>query len=1228
MSAGDPLLVDQDGHTEILLGNEAIVRGALEAGVAFACGYPGTPSSEVTDSFARVGPRRGVVFEYSVNEKIAVEMAFAASLAGARSICAMKHLGLMYAGDPISTIPYVGVVGGMVIVSAGDPSCRTSPNEQDQRHLAAMLHIPMLDPATPRQAHAMGRFAFELSERSQLPVIIRPTTRVCHSRGVVRYGPLADPVVRGFQRDPKRFVPIPINARRLRLEIPRRLEVARELIEESPFLRREGDAPVGILAAGAVAGTVADMMPELGIAPGNNTAVSLLSLGAIHPLPERWLLEQLGGLERLLVLEELSPYLEDALLALRARHGLSVEIVGKRSGHLPVPFEYEPEVIRRGIHSALGLGPTPRPAIEPPEVPPRPPILCPGCSHRSTYFAAKMAFGEQPLCFNDIGCYTLGYGPPLNSADALLCMGAGITLAAGVSRVTGQRTVGFIGDSTFFHSGLPALLNAIKEKVSMVAVILDNSVTAMTGFQESPTACVDSASQTPVRGTSIEETVRGLGARHVERIDPFDLPEAIAAFERAREAEGVSVVISERPCGVFMLRETGKRPRRAPAYVIDPARCRTCGREGAAPGGRCDVAITRGYEHHIAGARARGEGAKPRRALERSDQHDRARGEGAKPRRALERSDQHDRARAAERSAPVPDVAPCSSRCPLFLCVQGYVGHIAAGEREQALEHILSRCPLPETVCRVCHRPCEEACLRAALPGEQPVAINDLKRFAVAAGDLEFKLPREEEHGRRAAVVGAGPSGLCAAHELRLRGYAVTLLDADAEPGGLLRTGIPGFRLPREPLHRDIQRILETGIVFQGQTALGRDTSLVELLESHDVVYVAIGAHQGIRLGLPGEDDGPPVVDALAYLRQANLAGTPELRRDRAGLGGEANVDPRAAGAKKTVVVGGGNAAIDAARTARRLGAEQVTIAYRRRRSEMPALPEEVEAALAEGIELRTQLQPLSIFRGNKPGLECIQTRPGEPDASGRQRPVPVGGTETLLTADLIIAAIGQRPEPAAFALDRSLELDHEKDGSLKVDPETGRTSHPRVFAGGDLVWGERTVTWAMAQGLRAAWAIDRELRGPEAADRRPPPPRPRTLEQARETWPSEFGRSAPARVGASPPSSRGNTAQGKTRGELHTGRQRPAELPVEQRKGFDEVVAPLTEEQARAEAARCMACGLCGNCRSCIDLFGCPAFYMQDGRVQIDPAICTGCGFCADFCPNGAIHPAPEEGR
>ncbi|MBW2466820.1 MAG: hypothetical protein JRF02_05915 [Deltaproteobacteria bacterium] len=258
----DPLLINIDGHKEFLLGNEAIVRAALESEVAFASGYPGTPSSEITDSFARIADTFGLHFEYSVNEKISLETAFAASLSGARAICAMKHLGLMYAGDPLSTIPYIGVKAGLVIVSAGDPSCRTSPNEQDQRHLGPMLHLPVLDPRSPREAYEMTSFAFELSEQSRLPVLIRITTRVCHTRGVINYGRLSKPKVKGFEKDPKRLVPIPSNARNLRVEIEDRLKIAGRLMAESPFHYIHGNGKLGILASGSPASICTDIIND------------------------------------------------------------------------------------------------------------------------------------------------------------------------------------------------------------------------------------------------------------------------------------------------------------------------------------------------------------------------------------------------------------------------------------------------------------------------------------------------------------------------------------------------------------------------------------------------------------------------------------------------------------------------------------------------------------------------------------------------------------------------------------------------------------------------------------------------------------------------------------------------------------------------------------------------------------------------------------------------------
>jgi indolepyruvate ferredoxin oxidoreductase alpha subunit len=700
----DPLSIDAPGQRECLLGNEAIVRGALEAGVVFAAGYPGTPSSEITDGFARIARSGKLAFEYAVNEKIALELAFAASLAGARAICAMKHLGLMVAGDPLSTIPYVGVEGGLVIVSAGDPSCHTSPNEADQRHLGPMLHIPVLDPATPAEALELTRFAFELSEQTRLPVLMRTTTRLAHSRAVVELGELRAPVTRGFVRDPGRYVPVPASARRMRLDLSERIKRARALVASSGMLKCSGAGKDAILTSGAPAATTADLLREHGL----EGAVQLWRLASPHPLPEDEIAARLSEVERVLVVEELSPFLENAILALIARRGLRVQVLGKLSEHLPEAFEYEPAVIQRGLHTALGLGPAPSPPRPVLPVTPRAPSLCPGCPHRAAFFAARAAFPEEQLYFNDIGCYTLGCVPPLSTADALLCMGAGFTLAAGVSRVTGKRTVGFLGDSTFFHAGMPALLDCVKEKANVVAVVLDNEVTAMTGFQQSPT-----------RSQKVEDVARALGAEHVETIDPYDLDGSIAAFRRAAARTDTSVVVVRRACPVH---EARRAPRTRASFVVDPERCRRCGRDEH--GLRCSVPLTEGYERNLA------------RVTSTQTQ----RGE-------------------------TPAIAPCATRCPLTLCIQGYAGHIAAGEYPEAVQHVVERTPLPESICRVCHRPCEDACVRSAI--DQPIAVNDLKRFVVEWAERErpelLQIRPGEPNGRSIAVVGAGVTGLSAA---------------------------------------------------------------------------------------------------------------------------------------------------------------------------------------------------------------------------------------------------------------------------------------------------------------------------------------------------------------------------------------------------------------------------------------------------------------------------------
>jgi NADPH-dependent glutamate synthase beta subunit-like oxidoreductase/ferredoxin len=422
------------------------------------------------------------------------------------------------------------------------------------------------------------------------------------------------------------------------------------------------------------------------------------------------------------------------------------------------------------------------------------------------------------------------------------------------------------------------------------------------------------------------------------------------------------------------------------------------------------------------------------------------------------------------------------------------------------------------------------------------------------------------------AVVGTGPSGLAAAHDLLLCGHAVTLYDSAEKPGGLLRSGIPPYRLPREALDRDIGRILSLGAEFKGSTALGKNLKLKELVDSYDAVFLGVGAQRWMKLQLEVEDGAPPVVDAMEYLEAINSG-------------------KKVATGRRVVVIGGGNAAVDAARTALRRGAEQVIIAYRRRREEMPAIGEEINAARHENIELRTQLMPIRVRRGE---LICIRTEPGEPDESGRSRPVPVMGEEESLGCDQVIAAIGQAPDPDLPAKD-DLDIQREADGSIRVDAETRQTSHEKIFAGGDVVPGSKTVTDAMADGRRAAWGIDRLLCGAEAADRRRPPPQVDTSKK--------------------PP-----TRPGVERADRMP-RQRPVKIPLlERTRDLSEVVLPLKEHQAKAEAARCMVCGLCGNCRTCIDLFGCPAFYVEDNRMHIDQELCMGCGVCAEICPNSSI--------
>jgi indolepyruvate ferredoxin oxidoreductase, alpha subunit len=574
------LLTGAAGERRLFLGNEAIVRGALEAGVALVTTYPGTPASEIGDRCYEISRQTDLKFEFSTNEKVALEVAAGAAACGWRVLCAMKHVGLNVAADALMTLAYVGVKGGMVIVSADDPSLFSSQNEQDNRYYAKMAGLPMLEPATPEEAKAMTRAAFALSEDLKVPVMLRTTTRVNHTRGPVTLGEAgARPGPGRFLKDPFRQVMVPAVARQAHVRLLAAADRARALAETSAFNEISGGGAWGIVTSG-VAGTYAlDALRELGL----TDKVRLLKLGFTHPLPETLLGDFLASLEKVLVVEELEPYLEEALKVAAQARGLSLAIRGKGPDLFSRLYEYHPSLVREVIARFFNVAyEAPVPML--PEkvlgrpLPDRPPNLCAGCPHRAMYYAVKIALkdlGVEGVFPTDIGCYTLGLLPPLSMADFLICMGSSISTAAGISRATGQKVVAFIGDSTFFHSGLPALVNAVHQKHDFLLVILDNGTTAMTGHQPHPGVSLIPPGY-PGEHVPIQRVVKALGVEQFWTVNPYKYKESLAATKEALAAKGVRVLLSQAPCILYEARITGKRRTARFQVTKGCGECRDC----------------------------------------------------------------------------------------------------------------------------------------------------------------------------------------------------------------------------------------------------------------------------------------------------------------------------------------------------------------------------------------------------------------------------------------------------------------------------------------------------------------------------------------------------------------------------------------------------------------------------------------------------------------------------
>lgn len=565
------LLTDRPGEEMLLLGNEAIARGALEAGVSFATCYPGTPSSEIPENFFNISRETDLYFEYSTNEKVALEVAAGAAVSGLRTMVTMKHVGLNVASDPLMTLAYTGVNGGMVIINADDPSLFSSQNEQDNRYYARLSGLPMLEPTNPQEMKDMTVAAFDLSEELKLPVIIRTTTRLAHIRGPVRLGTLRPIQKKGhFEKNPFHFVTVPAVSRNLHKVLLEKYDQAAQKSEGGPYNQIIGNGKWGIVANGVSFNYVSDAVSDLGI----QDKVRILKLGFSWPLPEALAVRFLKSVDKVLVVEELEPLNETELKALAQDNGIPILIQGKGVGALSRLYEYDPGMVRQAVAQYFGIDYTPQQMLNLSDLPPlpgRPPNLCAGCPHRATYYAVKQVYGKDAIYPTDIGCYTLGLLPPISMADFVICMGSSVSSGCGFSKATDQKVVSFIGDSTFFHSGITGLVNAVHNQHNFTLVILDNGTTAMTGHQIHPG--VDTAPLGVERTRiSIEDVVRGLGVKDVHVVKPFKLRKTIEAVKAAKEYNGISVIISQEMCPLFA--KATKQFKKAHAFTINHDKCK------------------------------------------------------------------------------------------------------------------------------------------------------------------------------------------------------------------------------------------------------------------------------------------------------------------------------------------------------------------------------------------------------------------------------------------------------------------------------------------------------------------------------------------------------------------------------------------------------------------------------------------------------------------------------
>ena len=531
---------------KLLLGNEAVARGLYEAGVRVVSSYPGTPSTEITEAAATY---EEIYCEWASNEKVAAEVAAGASFAGARSFCAQKHVGLNVAADPLFTISYIGVNGGMVLAVADDPGLHSSQNEQDSRNYAIAAKLPMLEPADSAECRDFTKLAYELSEQFDTPVLLRLTTRVAHSRSPVELYEREEHALKPYEKNPAKNVMLPAFAKPKHYKVEERTQKLSAWSDEADInVLEDNHSEVGVIASGAVYQYAKEALGD---------TVSYLKLGMVHPLPLKKIQELASKVKTLYVIEEL----DDVIESFCKKNGIAVH--GKDV--FPRCDEFSQNVIRQCM-----LGKVPESKKVDAETPGRPPVMCCGCPHRGLFYALKKA---KVYVSGDIGCYTLGASAPLSAIDTCICMGASVSALHGYNKARGkdaeQKSVAVIGDSPFIHSGITGLIDIAYNQSNSVVIILDNSITGMTGHQQNPTTGYNIKGD-PTTAVDLEALCKAVGIKRVRVCDPYNLKEVESVLKEELAAEEPSVIISRRPCALL------KYVKHKPSLVVDTEKCIGC----------------------------------------------------------------------------------------------------------------------------------------------------------------------------------------------------------------------------------------------------------------------------------------------------------------------------------------------------------------------------------------------------------------------------------------------------------------------------------------------------------------------------------------------------------------------------------------------------------------------------------------------------------------------------